>query len=132
MKWKLTRVNQYSLKKFDQMIKKLTCQCPQALGRPLMNNECNYTSQIQYTICIYLCGVNGTLHHSQNAITIFKLGYKGSWEMGYSIPYYPLYRTPSWAQSSSVHQAAFSVDINTLNQINAPHIISTYPSQGHE
>ena len=84
-----------------------------------------------YIVCIFLCGVDGTVHHSQMQFLIFNF-IQGPWEMGYSIPNYPLYRTPSWAQSSSVHRAAFSVDINTLNQINAPHIISTYPSQGHE
>ena len=37
--------------------------------------------------------------------------------------------TPYWAQSSSVHRAAFSVDIETL--IELMHRISTYPSLGH-
>ena len=58
-------------KLFDSSDKKTKdCQCPQALGRPLMNNELyiyNYSSRK----CIFLCGVNGTVHHSQMQILQF-------------------------------------------------------------
>ena len=77
MKWKVWTTDIYLISihyKNSESNDKETkdCQCPQVLGQPHMNNELyiyNYSSQK----CIFLCGVNGTVHHSQMQLQFYIL-----------------------------------------------------------